>query len=209
MRFVIFIVIGIIAFVIVFIISKYQKPVIKFDDLIEEERERGTIFFHEDDYCQIELIPYENFNELIKQADNISEFSSTNFVGDGWADMMVREGQKIKLYERGIPIVKLEEVLKKLNTQKHTYVETGYGSNYRVKSKNTIGFGKSYSAIYCNYSDRKVENIWMTNISLFNNEKVEEVLFQIGKKWDLLLMDWEASQLIDLKNRDQIKNYLK
>ena len=40
-----------------------------------EYRAKGTIFYHEDDFCQIEIVPKENLSDLLKQADNIADFS--------------------------------------------------------------------------------------------------------------------------------------
>ena len=96
-----------------------------------------------------------------------------------------------------------------LGTEKHKEVTTGYGSEYRVKSENTIGFGKEYSAIYFDFENDKVKNIWTTNLFGLDNEKVIDVLSTIGEKWNLVLMDWNRSELIDLSNKEMIKKYLK
>ncbi|MEH1009491.1 hypothetical protein VDP25_17265 [Winogradskyella sp. ECml5-4] len=170
-----------------------------------EYRAKGTIFYHEDDFCQIEIVPKENLSDLLKQADNIADFSTEN----GYSDIYVREENKVSLKSREIDKTELEKLLAELGTEKHTEVITGYGSDYRVKSENTIGFGKEYSAVYFDFENDKVKNIWTTNLFGLNNDKVVDVLSRIGKKWNLVLMDWNRSELVDLSNKEMIKKYLK
>ncbi|GAA4976335.1 hypothetical protein [Algibacter aquimarinus] len=171
----------------------------------KEYRAKGTIFYHEDDFCQIEIVPKENLPDLLKQADNIADFSTEN----GYSDIYVREENKVSLKNRQIDKTELEKLLTELGTEKHTEVITGYGSEYRVKSENTIGFGKEYSAVYFDFENEKVKNIWITNLFGLNNDKVIDVLSKIGEKWNLVLMDWNSSELIDLSNKEMINKYLK
>ena len=175
--------------------TKYQKT---------EYAAKGTIFYHEDDFCQIELVPKENLSYLLQQADNIEDFTAEN----GYAKIYVREENKVSLKSRKIDKLELEILLTELGTEKHTEVITGYGSDYRVKSENTIGFGKEYSAIYFDFDNDKVNNIWITNLFGLNREKVVDVISRIGAKWNLVMMDWNRSELIDLSNKEMINNYL-
>ncbi|MCP4054356.1 MAG: hypothetical protein GY739_15110 [Mesoflavibacter sp.] len=170
-----------------------------------EYRAKGTIFYHEDDFCQIEIVPKENLSDLLKQADNIADFSAEN----GYSDIYVREENKVSLKSREIDKTELEKLLTELGTEKHTEVITGYGSEYRVKSENTIGFGKEYSAVYFDFENDKVKNIWITNLFGLNHDQVVDVFSKIGEKWNLVLMDWSSSELIDLTNKEMIKKYLK
>ena len=59
----------------------------------KEYRAEGTIFYHEDDFCQIEIVPKENLSDLLKQADNINDFTAEN----GYSDIYVREENKVSL----------------------------------------------------------------------------------------------------------------
>ncbi|WP_301162060.1 hypothetical protein [uncultured Winogradskyella sp.] len=171
----------------------------------QEYRAKGTILYHEDDFCQIEIVPRENLSELIKQADNISDFTSEN----GYSDIYVREENKVSLKTKKISKSELESLLAKLGTEKHTEIITGYGNDYRVKSENTIGFGKDYSAVYFDFENEIVKNIWITNLDGLNHENVTNVLSEIGEKWNLIMMDWNSSELIDLSNKKMIEKYLK
>lgn len=52
-----------------------------------EYKAKGTIFYHEDDFRQIEIVPKENLSDLLKQADNIADFSAEN----GYSNIYVRD----------------------------------------------------------------------------------------------------------------------
>ena len=168
----------------------------------------GTIFYHEDDYCQVQLLPMENYPNLIKQAKNISDFSKNNFDGNGWSEMKIRDEIGVKISDRNILPQSLDEILLNLKSIKHTVVITGYGENHRVLSENTIGYGEDYIAMYYDFDKEKIKNIWMTNVSSFNENKATQVLLELGKKWNLILMDWNSLELIDLNNKEEIENYL-
>ncbi|KSA11582.1 hypothetical protein [Maribacter dokdonensis] len=171
----------------------------------KEYRAEGTIFYHEDDFCQIEIVPKENLSDLLKQADNINDFTAEN----GYSDIYVREENKVSLKTKQIDKSELENLLAKLGTEKHTEITTGYGSDYRVKSENTIGYGKDYSAVYFDFDNELVNNIWITNLSGLNNENVIKVFSEIGEKWNLVMMDWNRSELINLSNKKMIEKYIK
>lgn len=203
------VVIGVILVVAVVIWTRGNKAQIQIEIPNEETRAEGTIFYHEDDFCQVQLTPFENLNELIKQAENSSDFAEKYFDGHGYTDIMVREEAKIRLRDKNIHPKELDSILVTVGTDKHTDVITGYGQDHRVESKNTIGYGEDYSAIYYDFIGNSVQNIWMTNVSSLNNDKVSQALFEIGTRWNLLLMDWNSHELVDLKDQDQIKKYLK
>lgn len=40
-----------------------------------------SIYFHEDDFCQIEILPIENLGFCLKQAGCIEEFAKTHKSG--------------------------------------------------------------------------------------------------------------------------------
>lgn len=167
----------------------------------------NSIFYHEDDYRQAEIVPAENFNELIKQAENVQDFAEKHFDGAGYTDMMVREDNGIKLKERGIKSVELDLILSGLPIKKSTEVSTGIRPG-EMKSKNTFGYGENHNGIFFNFESDIVTGIWISGSIPADNEKVIEVLNKIGQEWNLLLMDWNTLELVDLKNREQIKKYL-
>lgn len=199
-----------IALIIVIISMRASKST---DSKITNESETkpinvsNSIFYHEDDYKQVEIVPAENFNELIKQAENVQDFAEGHFDGGGYTDMMVREDSGSKLKERGIKSVELDLILSELPIKKSTEVSTGIRPG-EMKSENTFGYGENYNGIFFDFESDTVTGIWIAGSIPTDNEKVIEVLNKIGQEWSLLLMDWNSLELVDLKKKEQIEKYL-
>ena len=172
-----------------------------------DKKIKGTIFYHEDDYGQIEIVPKENFGRLIKEAENVKYFSENHFESEGFTDMYVRNGIGLKLEERKIKASELNEILLKVFEEKHTNVTTGISSD-EIRSKNTYGYGKNHNGIFFDFNEGFVLNIWISGRIDVNNHKLTSVLNEIGRKWNLLLMDWNTMELIDLTNSEQTSEYL-
>ncbi len=187
-------------FLKLFNIFKKSKPD---GDLIS-----STLFFHEDDYCQVELSPKEKILLFQTESEKINELAENSFDGFGYTDMYVRTGDRIKLEERKINPFELERILDTIDLPKATAITTGYGETYRETCKNTIGLGKDYSAIYFDFEDEIVRHIWLTDHFSIAKDNLVSCLLQAGQKWNLLLMDWNQLIPVDLTNRDQIEKYL-
>ncbi len=167
----------------------------------------NSIFYHEDDYRQVEIVPSENFNELIKQAENVQYFAEKHFDGGGFTDIMVREENGFKLKQRGIEPKELDLILSELPIKKYTDVSTGIRPG-EMKSDNTYGYGKNYNGIFFDFESDTVTGIWIAGSPNVEDEKFAQALNDIGNKWSLLLMDWNSLELIDLKDKEQIEKYL-
>jgi len=174
----------------------------------QKDNDQPFLFFHEDDFRQIELIPKENFDQAKSQSNEILEFSEKNFDGIGYTNIYIRNDNNIHLQVRKISVEELDELLLKIGFYKVPKVITGYGQDYRVIASNTIGFGQDYAAIYYDFQENIVTNIWLTQPYNINMEKIISFLEEVGKKWDLLLADWEATEIIDLSDKEAIINYL-
>lgn len=169
--------------------------------------ESNSIFYHEDDYKQVEIIPFENFKELIKQAENVQDFAEKHFERGGYTDMMVREENGFKLKQRGIEPKELDLILSELPFKKYTNVSTGIRPG-EMNSENTYGYGENYNGIFFDFESDSVTGIWISGSPEMKNKEFVEILNKIGNKWSLLLMDWNSLELIDLKDKEQIEKYL-
>jgi hypothetical protein len=167
----------------------------------------GTLFYHEDDYCMVELTPIDNLNWLKQELNNASESSEKHFDGYGWTKMYVIKEHAVKLYSRKINPDRLLEIIRKTNFTQAPAVTTGYGSTTREDCPNTYGFGEGYSAIYFSTMFDSVDKIWFTNLFALDREKVINLLHEIGKEWDLVLVDWFQHTITSLADKESIKNY--
>ncbi|GAB1856115.1 hypothetical protein MHTCC0001_09500 [Flavobacteriaceae bacterium MHTCC 0001] len=200
--------------VVILIVLRRNTETTDSHSQLKDESERqhiktaNSIFYHEDDYLQVEIIPSDNFDELIKQAENVQDFAEKHFDGGGYTDIMVREENGVKLKEREIKPKELDLILSELPIRKCTDVSTGIRPG-EIKSKNTYGYGENYNGIFFNFNSNSVTGIWIAGSPNIEDKILVKILNDIGKKWSLLLMDWNSLELVDLKDKEQIEKYLK
>lgn len=193
----------------------FLKRFIKQDSKLEKQRidetDDSRLYFHEDFYCQVELLPRENFSELEKENEKIEDFAEKHSDGFGFTDIYVRDGQKIKTSDRKIQIADFEKVLLECGFQKYSNVYSGYSSHEEL-CKNTLGFELDSSVVYCDFEKGLIKNIWIDKFRFSNSSDRKELLinglFRIGEKWNLILNDWDLTETFDLKNKTEIERYI-
>lgn len=166
------------------------------------------VFYHEDMYLQVEILPKENLAFCNNQINSIIDFSNDHRDGFGFTDMFVPENESIKLESKNIQYDAIKDILSShMDFYKDVY--TGYGS-YEVKCSNTVGFGFDTLQILVNFNDKNtIKNIWINGFT----ESIKEVecfaksLIELGINYDLIICDWESTSLIDLKEKDQVEEY--
>ena len=70
-----------------------------------------VLFFHEDDYCQVEISPNENLLFFKNECDKINEQADKSFDGYGYSDIYVRGGSRVTIEKREIRADQLEEMI--------------------------------------------------------------------------------------------------
>lgn len=176
---------------------------------LESIIEGPTIFYHEDDYRQVEIVPNDNLAELEDESKKVNDFTKEHFDGSGYTDIYVRsDNNKTELKQRLISPNDLEHKLEILGLDRIPNVLTGYGQTYRELHMDCIAFGKDYSAIYYDFKDEVVQGIWLTNHWSMDRRRLSKCLHQIGKKWKLLLQDWNLNATVDLSDEQAIDDYL-
>jgi hypothetical protein len=126
------------------------------------------VYLHEDFYCQVELLPFENSNELKTENEKIDEFSKKHFDGTGFTDIYGRDEQKTKTSDRNIKLNDFEPFVISLGFEKMRNVYSGYG-NYKEKCQNTNAYSIDGATIFCDFEDGLINNIWLDGFR-FNNK---------------------------------------
>lgn len=165
------------------------------------------LFYHEDDYCMIELTPIENADWLRQELADAHGLSEKNFDGHGWTSMYVKKDHAIKLSSRKINSDRLIEIIKRTNLPQAKFVTTGYGQTARESLPDTIGFGKDYSAIYFKTVAGHVDRIWFTNLFSLDRENLVQVLHDSAIEWNLVLVDWFEHRIVNILDKDATKVY--
>lgn len=173
----------------------------------------NSVYFHEDFFRQVEFCPIENLNFLKKENIAIKYFSEDHSDGNGlFTDIYVREENIPKLiYENKILTIELEHFLLDLGLSKINNVYTGYGS-YKEKCKDTVAYVFDKIMIFVISKNEFVNDFFITGNRFHNDEdikrKIEDVLYKIGIEYNLVLNDWDITEVINLSDKHEIKKYI-
>lgn len=171
-----------------------------------------TIFFHEDDYRQIEIIPAENYGFCKTQMGDIERFADNHLVenGSGYTDIFLRGENPVPLTEKNVSAIDLDRMLKSvLPPIKKVY--TGYGS-FKTKCKHISAYGDHTGIVI--FFDKKgeyVANIWI-DLAVCNESDIHttlNVLRTISGLGEFILADWSSDFVGQIDNTNTIREYLK
>ncbi|MBC7413093.1 MAG: hypothetical protein H7331_11655 [Bacteroidia bacterium] len=111
---------------------------------------------------------------------------------------------QIKLFE-------LNSLLLNLGLERIEKVYDGY-SSFKEICKNTIAYKFDEAEIFVTIENDYIKDLFMTGFRFHENEaiknKLEEVLYNIGTEFHLILNDWNLAEIIDLTDRKEIKKNL-
>lgn len=169
----------------------------------------SSVYFHEDDYCQIELLPIENLGFCLKQTGLINEFANAHKEGNSYTDIYMREDNPISMHDKKVLITLLENSLDGV-LPKFDEVCTGY-SSYREKSKHTNAFGQDENVVmFYDSKDNFINHIWFTlDISKENDIMVARDMFHaLSKLGEFIIVDWGWDFVEKINNLEKIESYL-
>lgn len=167
-----------------------------------------TAFFHEDDYCQIELLPKSSQAFCLKQMGKIATFSDEHSSNIGFTDIYLRDETHHTLKELALSSKQLEKALDFLPS--YDKVETGY-SSYREECKSTccVGERNELNVFWSQGDSGLVTTIWLDLwITPETKEKWYKILTSLGKLSPFILVDWSCNLLVDLTLDEKINEYL-
>lgn len=167
-----------------------------------------NIFIHEDDYCQIQILPFENLEFIHSQMEEIFGFRNENFNENGVEKIYVRKNPNFPLISKKISCKDLESLILHSKFEKIKNVNIGYGNTY-INSKN-FGFGTEKCAILFECEENKVKTIWLKFYWIAtDNEKenLTKLLIEFGEIWNLILVDWNQCVVVEL-TEENLNKYL-
>jgi hypothetical protein len=167
--------------------------------------------FWEDDYCQIEIVPRQNIEKIrstINQIDDFTENTKTEF---GYTDIFVREGLPFPTKNEEYRIDAFEKQLIEKGFRKATQIR--YDGYTIIDCSNTTSNALSLPCFNFFYDceDEFLKNIWISTSLITSTEHfntIFETLYELGESYELTLINWNSAELVDLTNRNQIKDYL-
>ncbi len=167
--------------------------------------------YHEDDFCRIELLPRESFNEINNDMNEIDEINRNHSSQYGYSKIHVLKEKKVKTADRIIPLIELKNILEDGLFRKFDNVTTGYGSK-RYDSEYSTAYGEPGCAIIYERKGNEVERIWLKYFPAWadeqNRKKMERCLTRICNNWNLVLVDWRYEVVVDVSNIISLQKYL-
>ncbi|BFM45281.1 hypothetical protein CFS9_39220 [Flavobacterium sp. CFS9] len=167
-----------------------------------------NLFYHEDDYLQVEIISKSNIFEQQKSLDDLEY----NFSEYGFSNINFRHKKKIPTSSLKIKPNELKAHLKEYSLIEFNNVYHGYSSNPILK-KNTISFGFEDYAILFDFEKETVKNIWMVfnpklKLPFHSYSNLLNALFLLGNKYDMILIDWNEEKIVNLSHKQEMQSYL-
>ena len=166
------------------------------------------IYFHEDDYCQIELVAEANWQFCAEQMGEIASFSERHQAGAGWTDIYVRSANPITLASLAISRAALAGSIPPSMPQ-FDRVLTGY-SSYRVECQRTLAFGPHPALVlFAEFGDDDIVSaVWFAfELSSAEDADLALRLSRSLSRWPVAIADWGWSALLRVTDADALARY--
>lgn len=171
------------------------------------------IYFHEDDYCQQQLLPRGATAHAEAEVKKIGEFADTHRASDGlgWTDIYVRENAPVELRTLKIKKELFANIVSSF-LPVFDVVYTGY-SSHREQCKRTAAWGRSERcALLADWDDDGViVNAWA---EFFEQDDASvsaaaEAIAALGKLHPLVYVDWAWGYTCDASEKDAFASMLR
>ena len=167
----------------------------------------SSIYFMEDDYCMIEILPLENLAFCLKQAEESRKFADAHRSGIGSTGVYVISDGPVGLREKRITASSLDKAMQEALPK---FDEVYYEAEH--SSPQTFAYGyDSNVALFFEEKDEIVDTIWLTLV-IKKEQDVDRALRMLDALSGLgafLLADWGWCVIERLENRDSLKPYLR
>lgn len=170
-----------------------------------------SAFFHEDDYCQVELLPASACGYCLAEMGRIDEFAEAHRDGAGFTDMYFRGDPPVPLASLGTTLSEWDAALGPLSPR-FAQVLTGYSSHRELcPSVAGWGFGDG-QAVFASVGEGGVVGpVWLSLYGV-TAERVGQwtrLLRSVPRAADLVVADWSTGQVVPLAVEPAVVGYLR
>ena len=172
------------------------------------ESKMREICFHEDDYCQLELLPDSNWDFCVKQMQKINEFSQAHRADIGWTDIFLRSENPSPLSDLKISSSAMVSAINNCMPP-FDRVLTGYG-NQLQECKHTIALGPHASLVlFAEIGANDIIKVAWFTLDLKSQEDVAIALKACSElsQWPVILADWGWCKAVRASNEDSLTRY--
>jgi hypothetical protein len=182
-------------------------------NLLQSVFAKREIYFHEDDYCQQELLPREAFPFAEAQVKQIAEFANAHRAPDGagWTDVHVRQKPPVTFRSFAMKKEDFDSVISP-HLRPFDIVYTGYRS-YRERCKKTAAWGTSpHNALFADWDDEGVvTNVWA---QFFDSDEksllaASKAVAALGMLHSIIYIDWPWGYTCEIINGEAFASHLR
>lgn len=165
----------------------------------------------EDDYCQIEIVPSENISFIVKESAEINKLAQKSRSIFGFTETFERSPIKFPTLSKEIRAHYFEHTLSenKLPIIKHIKYQTS--KIIDCSNSSTKAYGFFNFVIFFETESEFVKHIWLSTGLIVDMRQVDllkNFLYNLGEENDFILINWNSLELVDLRNRNEIEEYL-
>jgi hypothetical protein len=167
---------------------------------------KREIYFHEDDYCQQQLLPHGAAAYAEAEIKKIDDFADAHQASDGlgWTDVYVRQEAPVELLTLRITKELFNQTVSPF-LPPFDIVYTGYTSHHE-ECRKTAAWGKSQEcALFADWDeDGIICNAWA---EFFEEDEasitgVTQAVTALGKIYPLIYVDWAWSYVCDVTDQN-------
>jgi hypothetical protein len=170
-----------------------------------------AIYFHEDDYCQTQLLPLSAWVNCEKQLGEIHQFADAHRAdGGGYTDISLRKEGPVALADLRLAYADLDRLLSAHLTC-HRLVTTGYGSVADPVPRIVAYGAGQLGCIFVHFDDAGLVQEVFTQFRRMYPPEIDQMhaaLSALAGMAELLLVDWPGGALFRLVDGDALRKYL-
>lgn len=167
--------------------------------------------FWEDDYCQIEVVPFENKEYILKTINQINDLADNSRTEFGFTETFGRGQMPVTTFSKEFRIDYFQQLLISFEFEKAKSIK--YESHKILDCETDLikAFGFTNFTMFFDTEEEFVKNIWLSInliVSVKQYDLIKSVLYSLGEECEMILIDWNSLELFDLRDKNQIEKYL-
>jgi hypothetical protein len=175
-------------------------------NILQSAFAKREIYFHEDDYCQQELLPREALSFAEAQVKQIAEFGNAHLAPDGigWTDIYMRKEPPVGFRRLGMKKEEFESAVSS-HLPPFDLVYTGYNS-YRERCRKAAAWGMAESnALFADWDDDGIiKNVWA---QFFDPDEksllaASKAVVALGMFHSIIYVDWAWGYTCEIINEE-------
>ncbi len=170
-----------------------------------------SIILIEDNYLMVEFISNKNINFAKKEIKRISKFGTDHQEGIGYSSITEIKQIPITTIELNISTEQVMKLLESIGLVRYTkLMYFGMNGLTEISNPQSIVYGELKSGIFIEQKNNTVKHIWFDsqNWKELKKTKILDGFKLLGENYDLILVDWASEQIVDLKSKSKIMQYI-